>query len=74
MILFLNRNDPKWPHTRRIKIAGRNHILPPLGIAWKIKQGHDFFLCWCYVLSVTSKVLVPVKYLSSKTWKMKIVF
>ena len=35
MILFLNRNDEKWPHTRQIKIAGRNHILPPLGIAWK---------------------------------------
>ena len=32
MILFLNRNDEKWPHTRQIKIAGRNHILPPLGI------------------------------------------
>jgi hypothetical protein len=36
MILFLNivnilnRNDEKWPHTRQIKIAGRNHILPPL--------------------------------------------
>jgi hypothetical protein len=27
MILFLNRNDEKWPHTRQIKIAGRNHIL-----------------------------------------------
>ena len=53
-------------YTRRLKIAGRNHILPPLGIAWKTKHGHDFFLCWCYVLSVTSKVLVPVKYLSSK--------
>ena len=25
MILFLNRNDEKWPHTRQIKIAGRNH-------------------------------------------------
>jgi hypothetical protein len=37
MILFLNRNDEKWPHTRQIKIAGRNHILPPLGIAWKTK-------------------------------------
>jgi hypothetical protein len=22
------RNDEKWPHTRQIKIAGRNHILP----------------------------------------------
>jgi hypothetical protein len=33
MILFLDRNDEKWPHTRQIKIAGRNHILPPLGIA-----------------------------------------
>jgi hypothetical protein len=39
MILFLNRNDEKWPHTRQIKIAGRNHILPPLGIAWKTKHG-----------------------------------
>ena len=29
MILFLNRTDEKWPHTRQIKIAGRNHILPP---------------------------------------------
>jgi hypothetical protein len=32
---FLNRNDEKWPHTRKIKIVGRNHIqsvLPPLGI------------------------------------------
>jgi hypothetical protein len=35
MILFLNRNDEKWPHTHQIKIAGRNYILPPLGIAWK---------------------------------------
>jgi hypothetical protein len=26
MILFLNRNDEKWPHTHQIKIAGRNHI------------------------------------------------
>jgi hypothetical protein len=33
MILFLDRNDEKWPHTLQIKIAGRNHILPPLGIA-----------------------------------------
>jgi hypothetical protein len=32
MIYFLNRNDEKWPHTRKIKIFGRNHILPPLGI------------------------------------------
>jgi hypothetical protein len=32
MIPFLNPNDEKWPHTRQIKIAGRNHILPPLGI------------------------------------------
>jgi hypothetical protein len=32
MIPFLNRNDEKWPHTPQIKIAGRNHILPPLGI------------------------------------------
>ena len=32
MIHFLNRNDKKWPHTRQIKIVGRNHILPPLGI------------------------------------------
>ena len=23
MILFLNHNDEKWPHTRQIKIAGR---------------------------------------------------
>ena len=38
MILFLYRNNEKWPHTRQIKIAGRNHILPPLGIAWKTKQ------------------------------------
>jgi hypothetical protein len=38
MILFLNRNDEKWPHTRQIKIAGRNHILPPMGIAWKTKH------------------------------------
>ena len=38
MILFLNRNDEKWPHTRQIKIACRNHILPPLGIAWKTKH------------------------------------
>jgi hypothetical protein len=30
MILFLNRNDEKWPHTRQIKIAGRNNILPPM--------------------------------------------
>jgi hypothetical protein len=32
MTPFLNRNDEKWPNTRQIKIAGRNHILPPLGI------------------------------------------
>jgi hypothetical protein len=40
MILFLNRNDQKWPRTRQIKIAGRNHILPPLplGIASKTKH------------------------------------
>ena len=38
MILFLNRNDEKWPHTRQIKISGRKHILPPLGIAWKTKH------------------------------------
>jgi hypothetical protein len=25
-------------HTCQIKIAGRNHILPPLGIAWKTKH------------------------------------
>jgi hypothetical protein len=37
MIPFLNPNDEKWPHTRQIKIAGRNHILPPLGIAKKTK-------------------------------------
>jgi hypothetical protein len=24
-------------YTRQIKIAGRNHILPPSGIAWKTK-------------------------------------
>ena len=38
MILFLNRNDENWPDTRQIKIAGRNHLLPPLGIAWKTKH------------------------------------
>ena len=32
MIYLLNHNDEKWPHTRQIKIFGRNHILPPLGI------------------------------------------
>jgi hypothetical protein len=32
MIPSLNRNDAKLPHTRQINIAGRNHILPPLGI------------------------------------------
>jgi creatinine amidohydrolase/Fe(II)-dependent formamide hydrolase-like protein len=32
MILFLNRNEEKWPNTRQIKIAGRNHILLPLGV------------------------------------------
>jgi hypothetical protein len=26
MILFLNRNDEKWPHTRQVKIAGRNQF------------------------------------------------
>ena len=25
-------SNKKWPHTRQIKISGRNHILPPLGI------------------------------------------
>jgi hypothetical protein len=34
-IQCLHRNDEKWPHTREIKIAGRNHILPPLGIEHK---------------------------------------
>jgi hypothetical protein len=29
VISFLTRNDEKWPYTRQIKIAGRNHILPP---------------------------------------------
>ena len=38
MIPCLNRNDEKWPHTCQIKIAGRDHILPPLGIAWKTKH------------------------------------
>jgi hypothetical protein len=33
MILFLNHNDEKWLRTRQRKIAGRNHILPLLGIA-----------------------------------------
>jgi hypothetical protein len=32
MVPFLNRNDAKWPHTHQIKIVGRNHNLPPLGI------------------------------------------
>jgi hypothetical protein len=32
MIPFLNRNGAKWPHTRQINIAARNHILPLLGI------------------------------------------
>jgi hypothetical protein len=36
MIPLLNRNDEKWPHTREIKIAGRNHILPPLP-RWELK-------------------------------------
>ena len=38
MMPFLNRNDEKWPHTRQVKIAGRNRILPPLGIAWETKR------------------------------------
>jgi hypothetical protein len=38
MILFLDRNDEKWPHIHQMKIASRNHILPPLGIAWKTKR------------------------------------
>ena len=33
MIPFLNRNDEKWPHTRQIKIAVRNHILH----RWELK-------------------------------------
>jgi hypothetical protein len=39
MIIFLNRNDEKYnaPHTRQIKSADRNHILPLLEIAWKTK-------------------------------------
>ena len=41
MILFLSRNDEKWPHTRQIKIAGRNHILPLLGIASKTKHNNS---------------------------------
>jgi hypothetical protein len=32
MIPFLNRNDEKWPHTRQINIAARNHILPLLEV------------------------------------------
>ena len=36
MIPFSNRNDEKWPHTREIKIFGRNHILPPLGIEYTL--------------------------------------
>jgi hypothetical protein len=28
-------------YTRQIKIAGRNHILPPLGIAWKTTEHID---------------------------------
>ena len=28
-------------YTRQIKIAGRNHILPPLGIAWKTNSQAD---------------------------------
>jgi hypothetical protein len=32
MIPFVNRDYAKWPHTRQMKIVGRNHILPPLGI------------------------------------------
>jgi hypothetical protein len=51
MMLFLNRNDEKCPHTRQIKIAGRNHILPPLGIAWQTKrkkfQEGIFYLIEC---------------------------
>jgi hypothetical protein len=31
-IPLLNHNDENWPHNRQIRIAGRNHILPPLGI------------------------------------------
>jgi hypothetical protein len=48
MIPFLNRNDEKWPHTRQIKIAVRNHILPPLGIentlimqSWSIQKQRE---------------------------------
>ena len=41
--LFLNRNAEKWTDemecTCQIKIAGQNHILPPLEIAWKAKHG-----------------------------------
>ena len=29
MVLFLNCNDEKWPHTHQIKIASQKHILPP---------------------------------------------
>ena len=36
MIPLLNRNDEKWPYARQIKITGRNHILPPLGINYAI--------------------------------------
>jgi hypothetical protein len=44
MILFLlNHNDEKWPHTRRIEIAGRNRILPPLRIAWKTNKQVTIF-------------------------------
>jgi hypothetical protein len=32
MVLLLNRKNDKWSHTRQIKIAVRNHILPLLGI------------------------------------------
>ena len=49
MILFLNRNDEEWPHTRQVlQIAGRNHILPPLVIVahGKLNKDNRQLACW----------------------------
>jgi hypothetical protein len=55
MIRFLNRNDEKWPHTRQIKIASRNHILPPLGID---DSPYYVFVALCIVVIVVSLIKI----------------
>jgi hypothetical protein len=63
LIPFVNRKDEKWPHTRQIKISGRNHILPPLGIAWKTNHRQWTFAYYigCIKKNATSDPEFPKK-------------